>query len=862
MSSSSSKTVVPWSSVWATLVTSSVIGFALHCVFTVMRRYQKSHGHHMPYETRQHRVAHRSPPPYEGNAWWGLALAAYRIDNDEALRCMGLDMYMFCRMLRLGFRVAVFGSIVGVIFLIPIYATGTRTGPDTEEFNSITAATIEQAGNRLWASAIAFSAFCAYTMHLLYSEWKNEYAPRRLHYLVHGMEGTDDDYRYAAIIENVPSHLQSNHRLRAYMERLFPGDIRQVYVVQDTKVLDALVKERQTAIEELEKATAHIHAKPNKPAPKAKQGAKMCGLGGTKVEAVPFYEGEIERLNREIDEERAKAIALADKNNELAAQGSSRVSFKGSQRGNNESKSVDLTDQDSQTEQDDSAPLPVSTAFVTFRSMRAKQEAVQCELSEKVNFLDCDNAPVPKDIHWENIPFPVKKQGLYRTLAAGMWIVLALFWSFPMAVVSGLSNLNSLLQTIGIPPLDPNSFYYGLISGLLPVILLQVFMALLYKALEMCALKFIHEKSMAQVDAYALFWYQIFQFANLWLIIIGGSAFNQLNALFENPSSIATLLAAALPGATTFFVNLVITGSFLYYGLELSQATYWVKDAIMKCIRPEPSQTQRMLDERKKPQSIEFGKKVPAIIFIFLLTFTYMAIVPILEVFAAVYFGIWYLVWKHQCLHVYSQEFETGGLIWEKISAFILVCLYMAEFIMCAYLGLKEAGGPAIFTAIVALVGTMIAHHQLRKNVAGPLMNVSLETAAEFDEKRGELKGDGNDTLESLAYAQPCLKASEDERKPMPYRRGEGEDSDEEAQGSDTVVGDATSVDLFPAEASYHTARGSETQGSGFFESSEALLLDENDAVLRVDDDEAKHYDDDNALLFGEDELKRPRENV
>ena len=124
----------------------------------------------------------------------------------------------------------------------------------------------------------------------------------------------------------------------------------------------------------------------------------------------------------------------------------------------------------------------------------------------------------------------------------------------------------------------------------------------------------------------------------------------------------------------------------------------------------------------------------------------------------------------------------------------------------------QEAAGPAIFTFIVALIGTLIAHYELRRNVAGPLKTISLEIAAEIDFKRGDYaKGDDteagamSDIIDNLVYAPPNLKPSEDEREPMPYRRN---DEDGEAHGSETAVDDAASGDGISAVQSFYTAKG------------------------------------------------------
>lgn len=75
------------------------------------------------------------------------------------------------------------------------------------------------------------------------------------------------------------------------------------------------------------------------------------------------------------------------------------------------------------------------------------------------------------------------------------------------------------------------------------------------------------------------------------------------------------------------------------------------------------------------------------------------------------------------------------------------------------------------------MVSTAIVHYRIRRQIAGPLKNLSLEVAASVDLKEGELPKSDEDegpftvAIEQQLYGQPCLKASADERGPMPYRR-------------------------------------------------------------------------------------------
>ena len=512
-------------------------------------------------------------------------------------------------------------------------------------------------------------------MYLLFTEWK-EYAKRRYEFMAKGDADTDKEYKYAVLVENVPLEYRSNQKLREYLERLFPNQIRQVCVLQKTNQLNKLIQERQQNIETLEKAVAFTRAKPFKPAPQMKAG--VTGIfstckGGEQVDTIPYCQSEIDRLNSEIDKERARLHDISDKLHEQELSSSNRSfnplqSFKGAVK------------EDGQ---------PASTAFVTFTSLRAKQPAIQCELSGKVDNMDCQSAPIPNTIIWENILVPQASQMYYTVIAACLLSVGVLFWAIPVTFVTGLANLNSLLDSFGLPTLNESTFYYGIISGILPVVFLQLLMIVVYNAIEAFGKSFIRKKSMSEVDAYTFFWHQLYQFANLWLILIGGSIFNQLSELIENPGSVIKLIASALPGASFFFLNMIIMGSFFGVSMELSQFVPWIVNVIKGKLLPEPMQTQRMLDTNTKPPTIAWGRTLPSIVFIFLVTLIYMPIVPLMEVFALVYFGAWYLVYRHNCLHLYVQVNEGGGLIFETFSTFFMACLYTAELVVFAYLGIK-----------------------------------------------------------------------------------------------------------------------------------------------------------------------------
>jgi hypothetical protein len=272
---------------------------------------------------------------------------------------------------------------------------------------------------------------------------------------------------------------------------------------------------------------------------------------------------------------------------------------------------------------------------------------------------------------------------------------------------------------------------------------------------------------------------------------IGGSLFNQLDALIEDITSVVDIIATALPGASVFFVNMIIVGSFGAFGLELSMVPVYGLKLVMKIIQPEAMRTQRQIDDDKKgPPSLKWGQRIPPIVFVFLVAVLYMPIVPIIEVFAAAYFAGMYLTWKHLTLHVYTQDFEGGGnATWLQLFGFLMACLYMGEVVFIAYCGIKEAPTQGAL-GFVPLVLTIIFHRILSRNIISPLRNLSLEVAANVDIEdvaNAEINAiDERDTdVTGPLYRQPALDDDQDERGPMPFRR---EDIAQEKLNSDGVV--------------------------------------------------------------------------
>ena len=86
--------------------------------------------------------------------------------------------------------------------------------------------------------------------------------------------------------------------------------------------------------------------------------------------------------------------------------------------------------------------------FVTFSSLLAKAQCVQMIHHEKPFTFEVMDAPLPKDVYWNNVGQSHKKKQVGFMVAQALTIGLCLFWTIPVAFVSSLSEVDSLKKTI------------------------------------------------------------------------------------------------------------------------------------------------------------------------------------------------------------------------------------------------------------------------------------------------------------------------------------------------------------------------------------------------------------------------------
>jgi hypothetical protein len=786
------------------------------------------------------------------------------VSDAEFLYMVGLDGYMLIRYIAICFKVSLFYSFCGLVILAPIYA---KAGGGFNEWNRYTLANVQdgEQGTELWAPAIFIYLFAFYFCYLMQAEYEN-FVDKRVRYLIQGDPDTPPQTYYTAMVEHIPPALRSAPKLRAFFEKLFPGDIYAVEVSLDLHELDALVDARVSIRDKLEKAIAIFNATGNRPmiwtsdayfksfigadAETVMEEEQLNDvidytgdgpMGLTKMDAVEHYTYLLKALNSvvtkkqkellekqqlldELDEARLQkrhprsraeflghyvldktkdtVNAIKDTVGEVVDGAAARLrsdSFEavpapaeedgepaevnGIRRRRTATSSPLHKDdqdpeQDPEREQERGATFSTgggerytmrpgldiiedeleenmvedpdkmftypdvgtqpkefkgfreqfgnavkktgeffgfvaktanagargvaneglhaakivtggalrgvleatravelltigayyhtsSTAFVTFNTRVSKAISYQMLLSHKYFLMVIATAPNPKDIIPDNVSIPLTQIVARRRIADGTLILGALFWSFVVASINGLSNLDKIAEDVSWLQSYSGTPLYEIFNEYLAVLVLLILLALLPLIFDIIARNYECLKTESAIQNSIMARYFYYQLANVFVSVGSGTIFSSLNEILKSPERLAAILGENLPQVSVYFANLVITRSLL--GLPIEMLRVWPLLSILgvKTCSDRKKMTRRELRTGVfYDPPIYYGWCYPQVMMVLMIVMTYSTIAPFLMPICAVFFAFCYLMYKYQLLYVFINDFQSGGFMW------------------------------------------------------------------------------------------------------------------------------------------------------------------------------------------------------
>ncbi|KAJ2509896.1 phosphate metabolism protein 7, partial [Coemansia sp. RSA 1939] len=632
-------------------------------------------------------------------AWIPMVLS---VPDDKIIERVGLDTYMFLRYMRSMFVMFVVLSLLSVVTILPVNITGNG---GAKGMAVLTMGNVDPASKKLWVHIVFFMVFVAWVLWNIFGEFK-VYTRLRIWWLTNPRHANKAGASSIMVSTLPPTLIEDDGRIRA-MFNMFPGGVRQVIVNRNCSELQDIVEERDSLAKALEKALTSHAVNCEKTFNKAaKKGAtfKEPKRPTMRASKIPFKGPKLDAI-----EHLSKEIAKLNK--QIAEAGAEENKFKRQ-----------------------------STAFVFFNKQIAAHMAAQTVLDYKPFSMNSVSLDIRSDdIIWSNLnlnPYDRRIRG-YISLAATIGLVIT--WTLLTAALSALVSVEKLSTLPGMKDLAKSKFF-GIFTGIIPSAVLAIVMALLPIILRLL-LRLEGTPRRSEIDMRLLNRFFFFQVWNVYLVTIFTSSILSIaGSAFNDPSIILDQIQQQVPSSATPILTYVLLLAFTGAAKEILQV---VRLALRYVLPLLFAKTPRAICNAETPATFDWATSIPMHSLIFLMGFSYSFIAPIVNCFVAVYFGLFYLVYRYQFLYVYNDSnWASGGLSFPVSIKQTLVGVYISEIYMLLMMVAKLAKNPnidgnavlrVIFPALVLLL--TIGAHLYINDAYMPIINyLPVRGAFEIEE--------------------------------------------------------------------------------------------------------------------------------
>ncbi|KAK7839631.1 calcium permeable stress-gated cation channel 1 [Quercus suber] len=645
---------------------------------------------------------------------------ALKMPEPALIEHAGLDSAVYLRIYLLGLKIFVPIAFLAWSILVPVNWTNS-TLEDATKFSNVTASNIDKlsisniptGSQRFWTHILMAYAFTFWTCYVLMKEYETV-ALMRLQFLASEKRRPD---QFTVLVRNVPP--DPDESTSELVEHFFlvnhPDHYLTHQVVYDANKLDKLVKKKK----KLQNWLVYYQ---NKYSRKSSQRPFMktgfLGLWGKKVDAIDHHVSEVEKLSKEIAVERERIT--------------------------NSPKSI------------------MPAAFVSFKTRWGAAVCAQTQQSKNPTIWLTEWAPEPRDVYWPNLAIPYVSLTVRRLIVAVAFFFLTFFFMIPIAFVQSLATIEGIEKAAPfLKSVIEMSFIKSIIQGFLPGIALKLFLIFL-PAILMIMSKFEGFNSLSSLERRSASRYYLFNFVNVFLgSIIAGSAFDQLNTfIHQSANEIPKTIGVAIPMRATFFITYIMVDGWAGIAGEILM----VKPLIMYHLKNFfLVKTEKDREEAMDPGSLGFNTGEPRIQFYFLLGLVYATVTPIILPFIIIFFSLAYVVFRHQIINVYNQEYESAAAFWPDVHGRVISALVISQVLLMGLMSTKEAAQSTPF--LIALPILTYWFNRFCKGryepafVIYPLQEAMMkDTLERAKEPNLNLKG----YLQN-AYVHPVFKASEDE---------------------------------------------------------------------------------------------------
>ncbi|KAJ0682071.1 putative calcium-dependent channel, 7TM region phosphate [Helianthus annuus] len=639
---------------------------------------------------------------------------ALKMPELELIDHAGLDSAVYLRIYLLGLKIFIPILFLTWAILVPVNWTNNwleLSKATYSDIDKLSISNIPQGSHRFYAHVVMAYAVTFWTCFALKREYETV-AKMRLHFLQSEKRRPD---QFTVLVKNVPP--DADESVSEAVEHFFlvnhPDHYLTHQVVLNANKLAKLVEEKKSKQNWLVYYQNKYERNQSK-RPMMKTG--FLGLWGEKVDAIEHHIAEIEKLSNEIAEEKDNV-----RNNPKAI---------------------------------------MPAAFVSFKTRWGAAVCAQTQQARNPTLWLTEWAPEPRDVYWPNLAIPYVSLTVRRLLMSVAFFFLTFFFIIPVAFVQSLANIEGLEKTASfLKPIIEIKPIKAFIQGFLPGIALKIFLILLPTILMIMS-KFEGFLSISRLERRSASRYYLFNFFNVFLAsVVTGTVLEQLQTfLKKSVNDLPATIGVAIPMKATFFITYIMVDGWSGTAGEILRLKpliiYHLKNFFLV-------KTEKDREEAMDPGSIGFDTGEPQIQLYFLIGLIYAVVTPLLTPFILVFFALAYVVYRHQIINVYNQEYESSAAFWPDVHGRIIGALVISQLLLMGLLGTKEAASSTPF--LLALPVMTIGFHKYCKGrfepafIRNPLQEAMMkDTLERAREPNLNLKG-----YLDKAYLPPIFKEAE-----------------------------------------------------------------------------------------------------
>ncbi|KAF1950638.1 DUF221-domain-containing protein [Byssothecium circinans] len=631
----------------------------------------------------------KTPPQAPGFFGWIKSFKG--IKDEYILDHQSIDGFLFVRFFKVLMGISLLGCVVCWPVLFPVNATG---GAGNQQLDILSMSNIALSRpNRYYAHALISWVFLGLVVIIIARE--SFYAINIRQAYRRSPWGASRLSSKTILFTNVPKTLSEN----ALFE-MFPG-VRHAWVASNCKELEELVEDRDDTAMKLEAAEIQLSHDANMHRMKATKGKKKAYQHG---EGVDKYCNPKDRPTHKLKFLIGKKVDTITYGREHLAELTPKI---------------ELEQDKHWTGQGDL----VGAVFVSFDTQKDAQNAWQLMQRRKTKpnkKLSARQLSVlPQEVVWSNLRIGTAEHWIRWILASAFITVMIVFFAVPVAFVGAVSQINYLtaqFSWLGWINSIP-SVILGVVTGLLPVIMLAILMALVPIVCRLMA-KIAGYPTLSQIELQTQSWYFAFQVIQVFLVTtFAGAVTTVIQQVLANPTTVLTLLSNNLPKASNVYISY-----FLLFGLSSAAGTLLNIGGFVTVVllgRILPGKTPRKIFQKLANfAGPMWGSEFPKWTNLAVIALSYSCIAPLILGFATVSFGLIYIAFRYNFLYCYENKIDTGGAAYSRALRQLFTGVYISELCLIGLFAIAtgdhpQAAGPLAIEALL-LACTILFHITLR----------------------------------------------------------------------------------------------------------------------------------------------------